>query len=303
MSSPRPALRVLLGAGDASPEAPGSFSFEGRLYRGAFTRLDDGQILNTVDLEEYLYSVVPTEMPAGWPAAALAAQTICARTYVLQRSDPRRAYDLVPSELDQVYHGMQSESPAATAAVNATAGRVLRYADGFARVAYSSCCGGHTEAAADAWGSVAIPYLGGVVCTSCTDSPNYRWSASLSLDTIAAPFAASLTGLGRVEDLDIAGRDASGRVRAFMLRAEAGSITVQGSAFRRAIGVRALRSLLIVTLTRASDGATLAMEGGGLGHGVGMCQWGARGMAEGGATANAILAYYLPGTVVDELGR
>jgi stage II sporulation protein D len=300
-SSARPALRVLLGAGDASPATPGTFSFAGRLYRGSFARLANGQILNTVDLEEYLYSVVPTEMPSGWRATALAAQAICARTYVLQRSDPRRDYDLVPSELDQVYRGMQSESPAATAAVDATAGRVLRYGEAFAHVAYSSCCGGHTEGAADAWGSLSMPYLAGVVCTSCTASPNYRWSVSFTLDDIAAPFANSLAGLGDLQDLEILGRDSSGRVRAFGLRARGGSITVQGGAFRRAVGARALRSLLITSLQRSPDGQTLAMQGGGLGHGVGLCQWGARGMADGGATAQSILAYYLPGTFLSGL--
>jgi stage II sporulation protein D len=303
MNSARPALRVLLGPGDASAAADGTFAFQGRLYRGSFTRLDDGQIVNLVDLEAYVCSVVPAEMSPHWPAPALEAQSICARTYVLQRSNPRRAYDLVPSELDQVYRGIEGESPNATAAVNATAGTVLRFNASFAQVAYSSCCGGHTEASSDAWGSLPIPYLAGVVCTSCSDSPYFRWSSSLTLESIAASLPASLTSIGDLVDLRIAQRDSSGRARVFELVGRNDSVTVQGSAFRRAIGPRTLRSLLIIAVQHWPDSPQIDLEGGGLGHGVGLCQWGAHGMAVAGAGAPAILAYYFPGTVVTDLER
>ncbi|MDP9110768.1 MAG: SpoIID/LytB domain-containing protein, partial [Candidatus Eremiobacteraeota bacterium] len=81
-SAASPSLRVLLGAGDAVPTEGGGFTFGGRRYRGTFSRLPDGSVINTLPLEEYLYSVVPREMPPSWPAAALEAQAICARTYV-----------------------------------------------------------------------------------------------------------------------------------------------------------------------------------------------------------------------------
>jgi stage II sporulation protein D len=242
-------------------------------------------------------------MSPRWPAAALEAQSICARTYVLQRSNPRRAYDLVPSELDQVYRGIEGESPNATAAVNATAGRVLRFSAAFAQIAYSSCCGGHTEASSDAWGSLPIPYLGGVVCTSCSDSPYFRWSSSLTLESIAASLPASLASIGDLVDLRIADRDPSGRARVVELVGRNDSVTVQGSAFRRAVGPRTLRSLLITAVQHWPDSPEIDLEGGGLGHGVGLCQWGAHGMAVAGAAAPAILAYYFPGTVVTDLER
>jgi stage II sporulation protein D len=78
---------------------------------------------------------------------------------------------------------------------------------------------------------------------------------------------------------------------------------MQGSAFRRAVGVRTLRSLLIMGMQRSQDGMTMTIDGGGLGHGVGLCQWGAHGMALAGAGAPAILASYFPGTVVEDLER
>ncbi|HEY5427355.1 MAG TPA: SpoIID/LytB domain-containing protein, partial [Candidatus Tumulicola sp.] len=78
-----PSLRVLLGSGSPSPLPGGAgFTFDGRSYRGSFVRSADGSVINLVDLEQYLYSVVPHEMSPSWPMAALAAQAVCARTYV-----------------------------------------------------------------------------------------------------------------------------------------------------------------------------------------------------------------------------
>jgi stage II sporulation protein D len=297
-TSRRPALRVLLGSGEAAPLSGDLFSFRGRSYRGTFQRLDDDRIVNVVDLEAYLYSVVPREMPPRWPAAALQAQAICARTYVLQRSDPRRSYDLVPSELDQVYDGIAGETPAATAAVDATASHVLTFGGAFARVAYSSCCGGHTEAVSEAWGGAALAYLQGVVCTSCAASPNYRWVKSIALEAIATRLPVASAPPGRLHDVRVIARDASGRARAFELIGDRASATLDGSAFRRAVGSRVLPSLLITNVQRTADGP-LQFEGGGMGHGVGLCQWGARGMALQGSQPNDILSFYFAGTVVD----
>jgi stage II sporulation protein D len=297
ITSSAPALRVLLGPGETQPGPQGSFLFNGRLYRGDFQHTVGG-VVNVVDIEQYLYSVVPREMSPGWPAAALQAQAVCARTYVLQRSDPRRAYDLVPSELDQVYQGVAGESPAGRSAVDATAGQVLRYGALYASVAYSSCCGGHTEASSDAWGSVAVPYLNGVRCTYCTESPNYRWTAEIALADVAAHFGDQLGPLGALRDVRIAATDPSGRARAFELLAERGSVTVKGTTFRITVGARLLRSLLITAMRLDGSSGTLSVEGAGLGHGVGMCQWGARGMSLAGRSTGDILALYFPGTQV-----
>jgi stage II sporulation protein D len=299
--SAAPALRVLLGRGDAVPDPSGAgFSYEGRTYRGTFVRLPDGSIVNVVDLEQYLYAVVPHEMPPAWPAAALQAQAICARTYVLQRSNPRRAYDVVPSEVDQVYGGMAGESPAGRFAVDATAGEVMRFAGNYAGIAYSSCCGGHTEASSDAWGGAYVPYLTGVPCPYCTQSPNFRWTATIALDDIARRFVEQMAAAGRLQSVRVTDRDASGRARAFELTGDRGGVMVKGTAFRLGVGSRVVRSLLITDLRSDATSTAVTIDGGGLGHGVGMCQWGARGMAQTGRSARDILSFYFPGT---EIGR
>lgn len=297
LTSARPALRVLLGTGTASPLPGGGFTYDGRTFRGTFEYSSDGGVVNLVDLEQYLYAVVPHEMPPSWPPAALQAQAVCARTYVLQRSDPRRGYDVMPSEIDQVYPGVAGETPAGRLAVDATAGRVLRYASGFASIAYSSCCGGHTESNADAWGGVALPYLGGVACPWCAQSPNYRWSADVGLDILAQRFGAA-ANVGTLQNVRITAADASGRARAFELDGDRGTTVVKGSAFRLGVGARVVRSLLITSLQTDLRGGRIALTGGGLGHGVGLCQWGAHGMAQAGRSVAEILALYFPGTQI-----
>jgi stage II sporulation protein D len=293
-------LRVLLGRGTVGPGPGDGFTFNGRRYRGVAAQLPDDSVVNTVSLEEYLYSVVPREMTPSWPAAALAAQAICARTYVLQRSNPQHAYDVVPSELDQVYEGIASETPAGRAAVDATSATVLRYRDSFARVAYSSCCGGHTESSIDAWGGVPIAYLNGVICTTCTDAPYYRWNRQIDLASVAQAFAVELQPVAPLQAIRSGTPDASGRSRDFVLHGAHGDVLIRGGTFRLRVGPRVLPSLLITKFEPSTEAPErIAIEGGGLGHGVGLCQWGARGRALEGASFSDILRFYFPGTEIE----
>lgn len=296
------ALRVLLGRGQAQRLDSQTFLFAGRRYRGSFTYTPEGEVVSIVPLEEYLCSVVSREMPHSWPGAALQVQAIVARTYVLQRSNPRRSYDLVPSEADQVYTGIDAEQPQTTAAVNATAGQVLRFGSGFAQISYSSCCGGHTEANSNAWGGAPLPYLTGVVCPYCTGSPWYQWKQSVPLDQVASALSRELAAVGAVQNVTLDSPDGSGRAQFWTFAGTGGTSRVKAADVRRALGSRTLPSLLVRRLTTDAQPTqapqTLAIEGGGLGHGVGLCQWGARGMALTGADARAILAFYYPGTEI-----
>ncbi len=252
-------------------------------------------MLSTVPLEAYLYSVVAREMSPSWPAAALQAQAICARTYVLQRSNPRRAYDVVNGEADQVYGGIDAEYPASIAAVDATAGSAVRFNDQYAEIFYSSSCGGHTESSADAWtGGANLPYLQSKPCPWCTASPDYHWSRTVSADALTRAFNAG--DIGEPTALAVAATDASGRARSLALTGPNGTANLSGTAFRSSLGTRVVRSLLIGQIAPAQGPASFVIEGGGLGHGVGLCQWGARGMAVAGNSADEILAFYFPGT-------
>ena len=293
------ALRVLLGRGDAQRIDAQTFLFEGRRYRGTFSTLQSGEIVSVVPLEQYLYSVVSREMPHAWPSAALQAQAVVARTYVLQRSSPTREYDLVPSEADQMYTGIDAEHPETTAAVDATSGQVLRFASGFAEVLYSSCCGGHTESNADAWGGKALAYLNGVPCAYCAESPWYKWTQNVPMSRLQIALGDQVASVGTVRSVSLDAADASGRSRFWIITGSDGSARLKAEDVRRELGTRTLPSLLVRRLTIDAAPQTdpaLIIEGAGLGHGVGLCQWGARGMALAGADARRILSWYYPGT-------
>lgn len=294
------ALRVLLGRGQAQRLDAQTFLFQGRRYRGTFSYANADEVVSVVPLEHYLYSVVSREMPHSWPAAALQAQAVVARTFVLQRSNPARAYDLVPSEADQVYTGIDAETPQTTAAVDATSGQVLRFANGFAQALYSSCCGGHTESNADAWGGTLLPYLSGVPCMYCSASPWFKWQQTIPLSRIETTFAADFRSIGTLENVLLDAPDSSGRARFWTFQGTGGMQRMKAASVRSLLGTRALPSLFVrrVTIDAPPPEAerVVSIEGAGLGHGVGLCQWGARGMALSGADARAILNYYYPGT-------
>jgi stage II sporulation protein D len=258
----------------------------------------DGTIV-ALDIEKYLYGVVPLESSPSWPAAALQAQAIVARTYALQKRTLSRAYDVLASDADQRYGGPAAEHPASSAAVDATHGQTLAYLGGPASVFYSACCGGHSADANELWGHAGIPYLRGVDDPYCTAAPDYRWQRTLPLDRARAALADRLSGSPQAAQLD--DPDDSGRPRTVTFRGDGGAaLALSVSEVRRRFGAETIRSLWLrqIDFDRTQAVPLVVIEGSGRGHGVGLCQWGARGMALSGAGASAILAHYFPGTAV-----
>ena len=285
-------------AASAPPAAVGAPPPAGASGTTVRVQLADASIV-ALDLEEYLYGVVPIETPASWPAAALQAQAIIARTYALQKRTLSRPYDLVATDADQRYGGPAAARPAGNAAVDATRGQTLSYLGGPASVFYSSCCGGHSADASELWGHAGLPYLRGVADPYCTASPDYRWQRSVPLDRARAALAGRLSGTQLAAQLD--DPDDSGRPRSVTFRDDAGdAIVVTVSELRQRLGTETVRSLWIreIDFEGTQAGPLVVIEGSGRGHGVGLSQWGARGMALAGATAPDILAQYFPGTAV-----
>ncbi len=304
-----PTIRVLLGRGSALPLDADSFSFGTRVFRGRFSALPDGQVINIVTLEQYLYGVVPMETPRVWPAATLQAQAILARTFALARINTERPYDLVASQRDQAYGGVSAEHPETTDAVNATEGQIVMYDGAPASVSYMSCCGGHTEAASDAWtGGADHPYLQGVVCNYCSASPDYRWTATVAWLPFVNALSPQFDGFGPLHSATIAALTRSGRAKMLRFSDGAQQRMVSGADFRRAAGAATVKSLLLRSVRVGQSGTDLAdpaenspaivVDGAGRGHGVGLCQWGARGLGLQGRPADEIVGYYFPGTQV-----
>ncbi|MGA2394933.1 MAG: SpoIID/LytB domain-containing protein [Candidatus Lustribacter sp.] len=278
-----------------APTAPPVGASPSRIIR---VQLADGSI-DTLDIEQYLYGVVPLESPPSWPAAALQAQAIVARTYALQKLTLSRPYDVVASDADQRYGGVAAQHPATNAAVDATRGQTVVYLGGLASVFYSSCCGGHSADADVLWGHAGLPYLRGVDDPYCTASPDYRWQRTLGFDRVQVALAGRLPAGPVAAELDAP--DDSGRPQTVTFRGADGSVlALSVSEVRSRFGADTVRSLWLreIGFDRTQAVPLVVIEGSGRGHGVGLCQWGARGMALNGASASAILAHFFPGTTV-----
>ncbi|HEX7124867.1 MAG TPA: SpoIID/LytB domain-containing protein [Thermodesulfobacteriota bacterium] len=271
-----------------------------RRLRGRVELLADGGallVVNEIAMERYLAGVVPLEMDARtWPMEALKAQAVASRTYARFRREARRRagarYDLETSVLDQVYGGVQAEDPRAAAAVAATAGEWLADAAGAPILAaFHSTAGGHTEASEEVWGTPR-PYLVAQRCPYDRESPVYEWRVSVPVAEVERRLVEAGYPAAGLARLDVRDRTGSGRARTIVATAAAGSFVLPATDLRRLLGFSRLKSTAFEV---ARDGQDLGFEGRGAGHGVGMCQWGARGMALAGHDYRQILEYYYPG--------
>ncbi len=280
----------------------GFLQVNGRPYRGLIEirRTAQGRltIINELDLEEYLYGVVRSEMDPRWPPEALRAQAIAARSLAAQSAGRFAAegYDVRSTTDSQVYGGVAAEDPRATTAVDATRGLVMIYEGRPAFAAYHTDSGGATESSEYVWGSV-IPHLRGVADPYSKDAVNHEWVLRLDLAAIEAALQRAGRPVRGLQRLEITGTSPSGRVMTLRLIAATGPIEMKGADFRAAIGVNTLRSTLFVV--RLLPGvASVELVGRGSGHGVGMSQWGARGLALAGRGYTEILRYYYTGVTI-----
>lgn len=252
-------------------------------------------VVHPLPLEIYVSGIVASELPHQWPEEALKVQAICARTYAIWQKFRRLElpYHLESSVLDQVYQGAQREHEGAHRAVADTRGQLLVHARRPVQAYFHSSCGGHTESAAEGWGN-ALAYLPGVSCAYCQKSPLYRWKAKLSRKELDA----ALTPLLRepATRLRVIERSTHKRVLRVRVEGKGNAITLHGNKLRQVCGYNRLWSTWLTHLELGPQG--LSAEGRGAGHGVGMCQWGARGMADAGFAHTDILAHYYPGAAI-----
>ena len=305
---------------------------EDRRYWGAvYVTLDhDGSLVaaNAVPEDKLLAGLVPSEIYPDAPASALEAQAIAARTELLQKIGRRNLTDpflLCSTQQCQVYAGAGKEDPRTTRAVEKTRGTVLlRDGGGLVDIRYSASCGGHSEDNDAIWGGDPDPSLRGRVddakgaMTRVTDANldaflaggddawcakgklgkgRFRWTEKLRADDLTARLATEFPELGRVRSLVPKQRGVSGRIGVLAIKGDKASVELTGDLrIRRTLG--GLKSSLFEV---TKDGDTFVFRGAGFGHGVGMCQMGAIGMATAGKTHAQILGHYYRGTHLHKL--
>ena len=332
----------------------GSRSYRGRIEIGRYNK-SKLTAVNIVPLEEYLYGVVPSEMPSTWPDEALKAQAVCARSYALIKagygsgSNAKKGYKIVDTVSSQVYKGYLAESATANKAVDATKGEMLCYNNKVVAAYFYSTGGGRTEAAKDVW-AADLPYLQSVADFFEQDAGRMVWQETLTLSRLQK----ALAGQGipfEVEDLQIAGYTETGRVHTLNLLGGNRSLKLQGTTIRTVLNLNSTKFKIVrqgdtpdnVSVLSAddmkngrisnmyvasADGVSKAsgeldqyivqsadnlwnyprtapeqkdeilFAGMGYGHGVGMSQYGAKGMAESGYSYKEIIEYYFTGAYV-----
>lgn len=267
-------------------------------YRGSLLVQADGGgrlvALETVELEDYLRGVVGREMSASWPMDALMAQAVAARTFAVHRLTAGTARTYL-TRVDMAYGGVGAEAERVDEAIRATAGVVLMHGGEVLPAYFHSCCGGRTSAVESVFGGPALAPLRGVGCSWCTASRDYRWRTQIALSELASKLSG--WGITRVNTLDLQEKDPAGRAAVVVIN---GAKKVPANDFRLAVGGMRLKS---TAFTAGRRGEAIEFAGGGWGHGVGMCQWGARGMAEAGKSWQEVLQHYYPGSTLARIRR
>lgn len=267
-------------------------------YRGlaALSRSEKGiLVVNQLALEDYLVGLINCEISSAWPIESVKAQAVIARTYALNRKAARKdaLFHLESSVIDQVYDGSLIEDSRARRAVSETEGEVLTSGDSIIQSFYHSSCGGRTEASENVWGT-QLPYLKGVDCQYClSSSAAVAWEQKLPLSVIEDRLQAAGYRISGLSDIKPGAQNSRGRLKQIFLVAAKGGLSLSGDQFRKAVGYSVIKSTRFVV--KISKGEA-SFSGIGNGHGVGLCQWGAKQRALDGFDYHEILSYYYPGT-------
>lgn len=287
-------------------------------YRGRMRlfRQSGGTVLavNVVPLEDYIASVIDSEMPGDFPDEARKAQAIVARTYAqyqMNRAGRDALLDLYASTRSQKYLGYQyrepggrllaGESPAGRRIGEATRGLVCTYRGQVFCTYYCAVCGGTTVEGTKVF-SDAAPPLRAVRCDWCREARLYRWTAEISRgdaqDDLTPLLNKNGTRAGRLKTVSRVRTTDPGAVPEFDLRTDRQTVRVSGAELRGALSSRGVYSPRFAI---EDKGRTLVISGRGHGHGVGLCQWGARGLALTGRNCEQILQYYYVGASVTKV--
>jgi stage II sporulation protein D len=291
------------------------------------SQTDGLTLVNEVDLESYLRGVLPQEIgtPPETDYEAVKAQAVAARSYTLSYLGRRSTlgFDLYASVEDQVYGGTGRENEQSDRALAATRGQVLMSGGMPIRALYSSTCGERTANVEDVWPWPWTPYLrsvhdgdGPTAKPYCSISPNYRWREEWDVSTFMAMLrqygpaegGAGATFKGTFLDVRVRSRSRCGRVQDLVVTTTTGDWVLTGDrtrwGLRRMPGGAILRSSLFkIGVERDATGKPVKViaSGAGNGHGIGLCQWGAMGMARSGKSSDAILRHYYENTTIARL--
>lgn len=293
-------------------------------YRGIIKVLPTGgniQLINIVYMEDYLRGVVPPEIGrrTADEMEAVKAQAVAARTYAMAhlKQYPNAPYDMKSSIIDQVYEGVSVEQKEINRAIDLTSGYVATFEDKFINAYYHSTCGGTTDNIDHVWDRKESPYLKATADSgACSWSKYYTWKETFTEQQLRGRIEQYLSSdrgrdlrVGRIEDVIIKERTPGGRVARLAIRTSSDVFRFTKDRIRWVIGRTSNPDLILpsdrfdIRINRDSKGMirSVVFEGSGYGHGVGMCQCGAIGLARKGWAFKDILRKYYAGIEVKKL--
>ncbi|MGE4298075.1 MAG: SpoIID/LytB domain-containing protein [Desulfovibrionaceae bacterium] len=256
------------------------------------------RVINLVDIEAYLRSVVPAESYSSWPVETLKAQAVAARTYALyqQRHRTSREYDLVDFEGDQMYGGVERETGRTDAAVRDTAGLVMRYDGKVILSQYTANNGGYAADAGAVFGA-AKPYLVAHRDAASLEGKMATWTRRFTraeVEEALLRVGVKAPGVKALEPVQVG---PSGRmIKVRVVHANGSTVLRTRSTLASSKGLKLPEVLVQVE----RNGDTFVFHGKGHGHGVGYSQWGAAILGKT-HSYDAILAFYYPKTSLDRL--
>lgn len=273
-----------------------------RPYRGRIRILSEGNFLsvvNIVSLEDYLKGVLEYEVAHWWPMEALKAQAVASRTYALymKKINKDKSYDLTSDVFTQIYGGKLGERWRVKRAIRHTQGLVLFYNAEILPAFYHSTCAGNTDDASHLW-KLDLPPLRGVKCDFCRYSPHYRWQKRISLQELVRKFEQAGYHWTSLDSISIKELYPTGYVKSVQVIADGKEHLISGKELREILGNDFLRSRKFVL---KKIGSHIQVKGYGWGHGIGLCQWGAYGMARKGYNFKEILRHYYPGAEIKKV--
>ncbi|MGB2696791.1 MAG: SpoIID/LytB domain-containing protein [Candidatus Zixiibacteriota bacterium] len=303
------------------------FSLNSERYRGILEAIfipEDTSllVLNWLWVEDYLKGVIPFEMGKQGEAEfeALKAQALTARTYALSRikKSESRGFDLESTVLDQIYGSMDKEESLVNKAIAETEGQVITYKGKFIQAFYHANCGGRTESVKEVWGHNRIAYLASVSDKDyCSWYKRYEWRVAWEREKLEKNLPQYLKehtkyapdNVGKIKDMKIKKRSKSGRVKELEIKTNKGRFHLKKDkirwVIRKAENPEAILPSTLFALelikNEVGDIDSIIFEGRGNGHGVGMCQTGAIGMARKGHTYRQILQHYYPDTEIKKV--
>ncbi len=266
----------------------------GNAYRGDISIHREGDslvVVNYVDIEDYVKGVMTNEMIASWDEEALKAQAVVARSFAMYHilKYPDRVYNIESNKIQ--YKGKDTEDPRTNKAVDRTKGEVVFFNGSLLLPHFCSSCGGHTEYAGNVW-EAWFRFPEPVPCPYCEKTNEHDWEKKLGKKQMALKLRQAGVDVDKVKSVIPDRKSAfGGRITQFAVKTGGKTRRVRINKLRFALGTDVIKSGML-TVQNGKD--EILFRGKGWGHGVGMCQFGAKSMADLGYSYEAILKYYYP---------